>query len=180
MKVNVIFQKLWAAFDRLLLGAVAILLGTVWYVSGWVDAEAATEPERTAPAQPRRETVRRPPGRAVNGLRVSTARTRMNSIAQSMAESGWACLPCSPAMDMREDGKMYEISVTLPAGVAQDSVRVTTAGSMLTLAMKADGADGQTYLRRVRLPCAVERAEHVTSAISNNVLHVRIQPPATL
>jgi HSP20 family molecular chaperone IbpA len=78
-------------------------------------------------------------------------------------------------MDIREDGKSFEILFALPEGVARESVRVTTAGSTLTLAMRTDEAGGGAYLKHVRLPCRVERAANVQSVISNNVLRVRIQ-----
>jgi HSP20 family molecular chaperone IbpA len=113
----------------------------------------------------------------MDDLRVSTGQMRMKSIARSMVESGWERLPCSPAMDIREDGKTYEILFALPEGVAQESVRVTAAGSVLTLAMK-DTESGQAYLRRVRLPCSVDRVDRVQSVISNSVLRVRIQQPS--
>jgi HSP20 family molecular chaperone IbpA len=174
MKGAVIFQKIWAGFDRLLLGAVFILLGTVWYSTERADAAAVAGTIRDRPA-PGEAVSRRPPAKAVDGIRVSNGRTRMMTIARSMVDSGWERIPCSPAMDMREDGKTYEILFALPEGVARESVRVTTSGNLLTLAMKAEGS-GQPYLKRVRLPCRLDQADRVQSAISNDVLRVRIQP----
>ena len=176
MKENVIFQNVWAGVDRLLLVTVFVLLGAAWYsAEKRAGAVAVAEEKRVEASEA--TFWRRPvaPGKAVAGLRVSTGQTRMTSIARSMVASGWERLPCSPAMDMREDGTVYEILFALPDGVPQESVRVTTQGSVLTLAMKTDG-DGQAILRRVRLPCSVERADHVTSSISNNVLCIRILP----
>jgi HSP20 family molecular chaperone IbpA len=179
MKRTAIFQKMWAGLDRMLLAAVFVLLGAAWYAAEKkARAAVAAEDGKRAEAPEAEAFWRRPPapGRAVEGLRVSTGQGRMTSIARSMVESGWERLPCSPAMDMREDGKVYEILFALPDGVPQDGVRVTAQGSVLTLAVKTVGGDGQAMLRRVRLPCNVERADHVTSTISNNVLRVRIQP----
>ena len=96
----------------------------------------------------------------------------MSAIARSMAESDWERIPSRPAMDIREDGKSFEILFALPEGVVRESVRVTTAGGTLSLAMRTEG--GRSYLKRVRLPCRMERAANVQSVISNNVLQVRI------
>ncbi len=79
-------------------------------------------------------------------------------------------------MDMREDGKAYEILFSLPAGIARDSVRVTAVGNVLTLAMKS-GDTGKLYLYRVRIPCGAERPANIQSAVSNDVLRVCILPP---
>ena len=179
MKENKGFERLWAGCDNLLLVTVFVLLGAVWYSANRTDALLGGA---SAAGAGRDETrMRRPvsPSLAVEGLRVSAGRTRVNTIARSMVASGWERVPCSPAMDMREDGKAYEVLFSLPEWVAQESVRVTAAGNVLTLTMR-DGDTGKTYQQRVRIPCLydAERADHVLSAISNDVLRVRIQPPA--
>ncbi len=170
------FKRVWAGFDRLLLVVVFVLLAVVWYSAGRPGAEEAW-PETRAAADAPEAPAARPfaVSKAVDALRVSTGRGRMSSIARSMTEKDWSACPCSPAMDMREDGKMYEVLFALPAGVARESVRVTTSGDVLTLAMRF-GERGQTSLKRVRLPCSVERPEQVKSVVSNGVLRVRIQP----
>lgn len=179
MKGETTFWKVWAGLDRLLLGAVFILLGVVWYATERAEAKSRPDEGRANVILPREVQDERrvtPRAKTVDGLRVSArSPKRMTSIARSMVEAGWEKLPCSPAMDMREDGKVYVIRFALPEGVAHESVRVTTAGSMLTMAMKPQGG-GQTYLRRVRLPCSVDREDHVASVVSNNVLCIRIQP----
>jgi len=126
--------------------------------------------------EPRRHSGSRAK-KTVEGLRVSTRRRSMSAIARSMAESDWERIPSRPAMDIREDGKSFEILFALPAGVVRESVHVTTSGGTLTLAMRTDAAGGGgSYLKQVRLPCRVERAANVQSVISNNVLRVRIDP----
>ncbi|MFA6633735.1 MAG: hypothetical protein WCU90_15640 [Kiritimatiellia bacterium] len=162
----------WAVCDRLLLLAVFVLLGVAWHLRGREDAA-----DPMPAGAPRKVLWRRPEARekTVEGLRVSTGGRSMSAIARSMVESDWERIPSSPAMDIREDGKSFEILFALPEGVARESVRVTTAGSTLTLAMRTDEAGGGAYLKHVRLPCRVERAANVQSVISNNVLRVRIQ-----
>ena len=176
MKGKNYFNEAWAVFDRLLLVAVFVLLGMVWFSMSRTDAEMSRC--KAGDAARGNGMFRRPASasKTVNGFRVSAGHTRMNTIARSMVASGWEQLPSSPAMDMREDGKMYEILFSLPAGVAQESVQVTASGNVLTLAMK-DSDTGKTYMQRVRIPCGVERADNIQSAISNDVLRVRILHP---
>ena len=173
MKAEKGFKRMWARLDWLLLVGVVVLLALVWYSA----ERKNTEPEVQAAVNgmgtvPEKKAT--PASRAVDALRVSTAQARINSIARSMIDKDWSECPRTPAMDMREDGTMYEILLALPEGVAQESVRVTTLGDVLTLTMRSSES-GQPILKRVRLPCSVDRAEHVKSAISNNVLRVRIQ-----
>ena len=163
------FKRLWAGFDRLLLAAVFALLALAWYSATRSDAKTETQAAEAAPAKKPLAATK-----AIDALRVSAGRTRMSSIARSMVEKGWAESPRSPAMDMREDGKMYEVRLSLPEDVVQESIRVTTLGDILTLAMRSSES-GKTLIKRVRLPCSVEQPEHVSIAISNSVLRVRIQ-----
>jgi len=93
-----------------------------------------------------------------------------------MVATGWEQISPTPAMDMREDGKTYEVLFSLPEGVDRESVRVSAAGNVLTLTMKA-GETGRIYTQRIRIPCGVDRSDAVQSAVSNDVLRVRILPP---
>ena len=98
----------------------------------------------------------------------------MNTIARSMANAAWERVPACPAMDMREDGKSYEIYFSLPDGFDGSNVHVSAQGSVLTLAMASD-EDGSVTVQRFRVPCMMENDKNIETAISNNVLCVRIQ-----
>jgi len=169
------FKRCWAGLDNCLLVAVFILLGVFWYMSG--PRKDAIEKSVQADREASQRKVFLSPSsvKTVEGIRVSNERRRVNTIARSMVESDWDRLPTSPAMDMREDGKIYEVLFSLPEGIAKDSVRVTAAGSVLTLTMKA-GDTGNIYMQRIRIPCGVDRAGPIQSVVSNNVLCVRIHP----
>ena len=179
MKGKTGFERLWAGCDNLLLLAVFVLLGVVWYST--IRTDAALTPAKSAKGEVGRAgtSFRRfvPPPQTVDGLRVSTGRTRMNTIARSMVASGWERAPRTPALDMRENGKTYEVLFALPDEFVKESVRVTAAGNVLTLTMKASET-GKTYMRRIRIPCGVDdRADAIQTSISNDVLHVHILPP---
>jgi len=179
MKGKTGLERLWAACDNLLLLAVFVLLGVVWYSTN--RADSALTPARSArgaEGQARTPFSRFvPTTQTVDGLRVSTGRTRMNTIARSMVASGWERAPLTPALDMRENGKAYEVMFALPEEFVKESVRVTAVGNVLTLTMKASET-GKTYMRRIRIPCGVDdRADAIQTAISNDVLHVRILAP---
>ncbi len=164
---------LWAGLDALLLVAVFLLLGIVWYSNSRERATLgqAGEPSRDASMR----LFHRPlaSGQPVDGMRVAHEHRRVNTIARSMVDSGWDQSPTSPAMDMREDGKTCELFFTLPEGIAESSVRVTVAAGVLTLSMKDDAA-GKIYLQRIRIPYGVERGDAIRTVISNDVLRVRI------
>jgi len=170
------FERVWAMFDTFLLVSVFILLGVVWYSNGRegeAAGKAAAQKRDAAPHLVRRPVLTVQP---VEGMRVALERRRVNIIARSMVDSGWEQSPSSPAMDMREDGKACEVFFTLPEGISEESVRVTAAGSMLTLTMKDDEA-GKSYMQRIRIPYGVERSDTIQTVISNDVLRVRICPP---
>lgn len=168
-------ERLWGACDNLLLTACCVLLG-VWIGqsrsgAGRTDAAATTSlqaagPARNAPSM----------GRVVDGMRVSMEnRERMNSIARSLSDSAsWERAPACPAMDMHEDGKSFEIVFALPEGVDDSRVRVSAQGSILTLAMVTE--DGDVMMERFRIPCGVGRGAPIETAVSNDVLRVRIPP----
>jgi len=168
--------SVWKGLDNLLLASVFVLLGL------WVYSSRQTI-ERTMPDQvtQERRSVVKPPrnmpssGRTVDGLRVSLENERMNSIARSMASAAWERVPACPAMDMREDGKSYEIYFSLPDGFDESNVHVSAHGSVLTLAMTSED-DGSLTVQRFRVPCSMEKGKSIETAISNNVLCVRIQP----
>ena len=173
MNRTVRIQKLWTGLDHLLLLAVFVLLGIVWYsAERCVEGQGGPQPRETGAKKP---VSHRPPW-VVDGLRVSNGgQSRMRTIARSMAATDWDRLPPSPAMDMREDGKTYEVLFSLPVGVEKDSVRVTGSGNVMTLTMK-DAETGKLYMQRVRVPCVCDRKESLQSVVSNDVLRVRITP----
>jgi HSP20 family molecular chaperone IbpA len=173
------FERLWRGCDNLLLLTVAVLLA-VWFVSSrqsdvaLLKAEdVATDVGKEPPHPPRRTNVSA--GRAVESLRVSLEQARMNTIARSMVESAWECVPACPAMDMRDDGTRFEILFALPEGTGAEQVQVSAKGGILTLALTSP-ADGSVVLKRFRVPCGAERPEKIETAISNDVIRVLIHP----
>lgn len=166
-------QKLWTGVDHLLLLAVFVLLGIVWHSAERSDGGRVRP--GSSETGVKKATAHRPPW-VVDGLRVSSGeQSRMRTIARSMASTDWDRLPPSPAMDMREDGKTYEVLFSLPDGVEKDTVRVTGSGNVMTLTMR-EGGTGKLYMQRVRVPCVCDRKESLQSVVSNDVLRVRITP----
>lgn len=178
MKGKTVLERMWAGCDYFLLVAVFVLLGVVWCEQNRDGSALATGSPTTDGAVRERLPVRKrlPTGRVVDGIRVSSGRSRMSTIARSMVAAGWEQTSPTPALDMREDGKTYEVLFSLPEGVDKESVRVSAAGNVLTLTMKT-GETGKLYTHRIRIPCGVDREDAVQSVVSNDVLHVRILPP---
>lgn len=178
MKGKTVLERIWAGCDNLLLVAVFVLLGVVWYAQNRADlVSTPRKPDGVGMSRERTLFRTHPPtGQVVDGLRVSSGRSRVNTIARSMVAAGWEQTQPTPALDMREDGKAYEVLFALPEGVDKKSVRVSAAGNLLTLTMKASET-GRLYTQRIRIPCGVERADAVQSVVSNEVLRIRILPP---
>lgn len=178
MKGKTRLECLWAGCDSLLLLAVFILLGVVGYATNRTETALTLTKSARGELKQRARPFRRilSSERAVDGLRVSTGHTRMNTIARSMVASGWERAPRTPALDMREIGKAYEVLFAVPEEFDKESIRVTATGNMLTLTMK-DIDTGKTFMRRIRIPCGADRAEAIQTSMSNDVLHVRILTP---
>ncbi|GEM_PF-1155008 len=178
MQSNKKIKKLWEDLDKLLMAAVIILLTAVWLSARKVENSRKLDEGFGLGVHEKREPVKRVPSRVVEGMRVSPTadrRSRVSSIARSIAASDWGSVPRSLAMDMREqvDGKEYDIRLALPDNVDIGSVLVTAKGHTLTLRMR-DGDSGITYLRHVRVPCRVAQDDGVRSVVSNGLLHVWI------
>jgi HSP20 family molecular chaperone IbpA len=175
MQGKIGLERLWAGCDTLLLVAVFILLCVVWrsnHRQAKLFGAAAAEKSEVSPKPPQRLLSVE---RVAERMRVSLDRGRVNAIARSMVETDWEAMPPFPAMDMREDGKVCEVFFTLPAGIAEENVRVTAAGGVLTLTLK-DDASGKLIMQRIRIPCGLESAGKILTVISNDVLNVRICP----
>lgn len=89
----------------------------------------------------------------------------------------WNNLTISPAMDMRDNGLEYVISISLP-DVKQGDINVSLEGRLLSItAMRAGGtrhAQGiERIERRIRLPGAVKPKQMRTS-FEDNILKIRI------
>ena len=178
MLKGTVFERFWSGFDNLLLIAVMILLACWFYSSGQVrrsllnsvQAGAQIRSEVAAPEKARKVT-----GRTVDGIRVSIDNARMSNIARTMADPAWEQVPACPAMDMRENGKEFEVFFALPEGVDGSKIRVNAACGVLTLTMASEET-GAVLLQRFRIPCGVNRDENIKTDVTNNVLRIRIQP----
>jgi len=173
MDRNVI-NRLWSGFDGLLLVIVFALLG--WCLSHeqrpvppefplTIEAEEGPEalPEPPPPPPPSRSRV-------VDGIRVGTR--QMPQIARSLS-SDWERKAAAPALDIRERDRAYEILFSLPAGVDRESVRIATAGNVLTLSMATRTG---RFKRQVLLPCEIVRENQVSHLLTNGVLRIRVAP----
>jgi len=170
-----VFARLWGGLDNVLLVTVFVLLAVCCYSLRQSETDVRAEGEANS------DTTVRPPrnmpsaGRTVDGMRVSLEDERMNTIARSMAEGAWERVPACPAMDMRENGKSFEVFFGLPDGCDEKKVKITARGDILTLALTSS-EDGAMMLQRFRIPCGVDPEDNVDTMISNNVLRVRIRP----
>ncbi|MBO7653816.1 MAG: Hsp20/alpha crystallin family protein [Kiritimatiellae bacterium] len=165
-------SRFWRWCDGVLLVAVFALLG--W--SLWRDSRSVpSEPPPPPPAMEEPEAMPEPPpppsrSRVVDGIRVGTR--QMPQIARSLS-SGWEKRDGAPALDIRERDRTYEIAISLPDGIDRESVRIATAGHVLTLGMATRTG---TLKRRILLPCEITRESQVTHLLTNGILRIRVTP----
>lgn len=184
---NRTIDRIWGICDAALLLLVFVLAG--WMLAGRPGPAPAVRPDVPrpaagvpagipAPAAPARLPVRpaalaRP---AVNGARPAAGRIPLRQIARSFASaSEWDGAPSLLALDMRENGRAYEIALSLPRGIGEEGVRFRASGRVLTLAMQLP--DGRGLIRRqVRIPCEIVREDQMRAFLTNGVLQILITP----
>jgi len=174
------FIRCWECVDRLLLFLVIVLIAVCWR-----DMKHADERWGQGYAVPlgrvKGEAVSRvsvPTASRVNaGLQVTAGRSRVSSIARTMADSEWEDLPSSPTADMREQDGFYDILFSLPNDMDVGSVKVSTSGNVLTLFVNAAGLPAATFVKQFYIPCGAERAGAVETSVSNDIVRVRIRQP---
>jgi HSP20 family molecular chaperone IbpA len=170
-----VLEQFWKVADHVLLVAI-FALTLVWFVSSR-RADASLKTETVRQEEPVARVPRSMPsaGKTVDGMRVSLEGDRVNNIARSMAESAWEQVPESPAVDMRENGKSFEIFFAMPPGLNASDVRVSARDGILTVAMISE-RNGAAMLQRFQIPRSVERREDIETSVSNSVLCICIRP----
>jgi HSP20 family protein len=101
-------------------------------------------------------------------------------------EDGWTDLAVTPGLGIRDTGDAYEITLQLP-GFDRSSIRVTLDGSLLDIVAERHGSSSgdrtnatwtartaSRYERRLRLPQAVTRPDHVQATYREDVLRVLV------
>ena len=194
------FEQVWRIVDAALLVAICCLLGVAFFARSDEElspppsekhelpppvkaAEPSPQPPQPQQSEPAPDEPEKPTRSRVSplvkGLRVAHARQQrrkaLEEIAQDMVGADWRNAPVSPAMDMRQDEATFEVFFTLRKNIQPESVHVSAAGKILTLAMRH--SSGRKLLERFQLPCecgeAFRRGDLKTT-VSNGVVHVRI------
>jgi HSP20 family molecular chaperone IbpA len=172
------FDKCWEGVDRALLFVVFVLLALSFWESYRSESKETLsdgggfrwrEPAALKPSAPALAV------RAPAAYPVSLSRSRVSSIARTMAKNGWEGLPSSPAADMREENGTYDIFFTLPQRTDPSSVKVSTSGNVLTLFVNSAGVPAATFVKQFYIPCGAERAGAVETSVSNDIVRVRIR-----
>jgi hypothetical protein len=172
--------KWWEWFDRFLLMLVFVLLAFSWWdlrqTENRFRKNGATLSERVN-LEPLSQRPAQPAVHVSDGLPVSLSRSRVSHIARSMVESEWENMPSSPAADMREQNGFYDILFALPHNMDVGSVKVSTAGNLLTLFVNVSGLPAATFVKQFYIPCGAEQAGAVETSVSNDIVRVRIRQP---
>ena len=171
----------WSALDSLLVFAIFLLIGYALlkgnaYSSKGSGKEEAAEKGGVVENGKIEEEEARPKRRVrvVNGIRVSNGFAGGRKV-ESMAEGDWSGARTSPAMDMRENGKSFEVVFALSGEIDQQSVSTATDGNVLKLSMKKKS--GKEISKKVFIPWheTLEGA-NLQHQITNGLLRVKITP----
>lgn len=112
--------------------------------------------------------------RVVRGIRVSNGFSTGRTM-ERMATDDWSDVRTAPAMDMRENGKSFEVVFTVSEDMDLESIRAVTEGNVLKLSMK--NKSGKKLTKKVLIPWyeSLEGA-NLQSQVTNGILRVRIEP----
>jgi HSP20 family molecular chaperone IbpA len=97
------------------------------------------------------------------------------------SDAAWAALPASPAMNMREMGDAYELTLALP-NTDPGSLDVKLDGRLLSVSSRqgtrtANSASSQSFSTRLLLPGPVDPNTPVQITNENNRICIRIPKP---
>jgi len=183
MSEELSIDVVWQNLDRVLLLAVACLLGVCWWESRLNQVQAPLETMRAHAASRPAPAVRpSPPAPVVSVAEsrpVSLTQNRMSLVARAMAENGWEGVPETPVADMREANGFYDILFALPDSMDPASVKVSTSGNVLTLFVNGSGTTTSTFVKRFYIPCGAERLGAVETSVSNAIVRVRVRQPGS-
>ena len=171
---------LWRLLDGSLIVAIFLLIGYSAVKGG---VASSTSPKKTDETQKMEQSEQKKPeeilpskrsNRVVNGIRVSNGLPTGRSM-ESMATDDWSDVRTAPAMDMRENGKSFEVVFTLSDGMDSKSIRAVTEGNVLKLTMKSKL--GKKLTKKVLIPW-YENLEgaNLQSQVTNGLLRVKITP----
>ncbi|MBO4287749.1 MAG: hypothetical protein J5985_06260 [Kiritimatiellae bacterium] len=171
----------WGLLDGFLIVAIFLLIGySAIKGSGVLStrSEQKSEHRKTEQVAPEKQEESVPAkrsSRVVKGIRVSNGFSAGQAM-ESMATDDWSGVRTAPAMDMRENGKSFEVVFTLSGEMDAQSIRtVIEKGNELKLTMQSKS--GKKLTKKVQIPW-YENLEgaNLQSLVTNRVLRVKITP----
>ena len=140
----------WRLFDGFLIVVIFLLIGYSTVKEGktsFKHPENAVERGKAEQIVPERMEEQEQPfkraNRVVNGIRVSNGFSAGRAV-ESMATDDWSGVRTAPAMDMRENGKSFEVVFTISGEMDTESIRSVTEGNVLKLSMKSKSGNKLT------------------------------------
>lgn len=171
----------WRLLDGSLIVAIFLLIGySMVKGSGVLSTrpKPKTENRKTEQSVPEKEEENVPAkrsGRVVKGIRVSNGFFADRAV-ENMATDDWSDVRTAPAMDMRENGKSFEVVFTLSNEMDSESVRaVIENGNELKLSIQSKS--GKNLTKRVQIPW-YENLEgaNLQNLVTNGVIRVKVTP----
>lgn len=173
--MNARWGQFWTWFDRALLVALAAGVGLYWWEAHKISArlnemrlrEPAPEPEIGGEEAYLPFLMPNP---------VARFHAIVSRFARQMDEAGsWPDLPANQTTDMREENGRYELALSLPRAFDEKSVKVSTAGNVLSLTAALRGKPRATFVRQFYIPFPANRIGAMENSVSNSIVHITIQ-----
>jgi len=189
-------RRLWRHFDRWALLAViglqAAILAMRWTGKGGGARSEASEDERAglvaaagagSSAAAPRLSASAGTSRSVAALPVAFGghpRRSPASVESAGAGGSWEVLRLSPALDMRETAECFELRLSVPSGVSDQSVRAHVVGRRVDLDVPLQDASGESLgriFRQVLLPSPPSEDCSPRIERTNGILRVFLDKP---
>ena len=174
--------QFWKWFDRVLLITLIIGVGLYWWEARSISTQLRTMGVDDRFQERGGERSEAPAGalEQLQQIFIAAPMTRFHAQVSRFARNlsddrHWADVPESQTTDMREQNGRYDLAFALPRILDEKSVRISTAGNVLSLEASMREPPYTTYVKRFYIPFPSDQIGDVENSISNSIVRIRIQ-----
>jgi len=173
--------QFWKWFDRVLLITLVIGVGLYWWEARSISMQLRKMGIDERSRGPGGEPSEVPTGalEQLQQIFIATPMTRFHAQVSRFARNlsddrHWMDVPESQTTDMREQNGRYDLAFALPRILDEKSVRISTAGNVLSLEASMREPPYTTYVKRFYIPFPSDQIGDVENSISNCIVRIRI------
>lgn len=173
--------QFWKWFDRVLLMILVIGIGLYWWEARSISSQLRNMgvDDRFQERRGARPEVSAGALEQLQQIFVAAPMTRFHAQVSRFARNlsddrHWTDVPESQTTDMREQNGRYDLAFALPRILDEKSVRISTAGNVLSLEASMREPPYTTYVKRFYIPFPSDQIGDVENSISNSIVRIRI------